>query len=111
MIEGFSCTSGLLKPYGSDISIITWDTDVIKIGNHCNEGDNKKLPPTWVRMKPNGTNNNQYKKSQLQRGFWVEIDCRLHHRWSCPWAKEKLHTMEVVDEKVVHWDQYRPVGW
>jgi len=110
MLEGFSCTPGLLKPYGSNTSIITWDTDVIKIGNPCNnERDNPKLPLTWVCMKPNGSNNNSFKGSHLQRGFWIDIDCRFHDRWTCPWAW-KRHTKEVVDEKGFHWDQF-PEGW
>lgn len=104
MLDGFSCTADLLKPWGSNISIVTWDTEKIQIGNSCTESDNKMLPPTWVCMRPNGSNDNTWKpKSHLQRGYGIKKDCKVHNTWSCPWSL-KLKEYEVVDENGVHWD-------
>jgi len=103
LLKGFFCTPGLLTPYGSNASIYTWDTDKIRIGNRCHNDDNKKLPPTWVCMRPDGSNNLKAKKSHLRRGFWKKMDCSKHDHLSCSFRGGRA--MEVVDENGREWDK------
>lgn len=99
------CMKDLPSPYGyPEIAILTWNTDIIKIDERCN--DRWDLPPSWVCMKPDGTNYLNGAESHLQRGFWKPMDCYKHYDHEpCHFSKKGIK--EVIDENRVEWDEAR----